>query len=238
MRLARILGVVFLVVASFACRSAAPEHVHAASVAPTTAPAKLEKNRDLHGPPEVAGYIDSLEGPARVADLQVPVVVAKLELADGMTIADLGCGPGVFSRAFAKALPHGVVYAVDVEPRQLDRLREHLIEDQLFNVVPVLASYTTPHLPPASCDLIFIADTFHHFEDRVAYTRNLQRFLKPDGRLAILEYKPGDLPVGPRGDHKLKPGQLASELESAGYERVAAFDTHAYHDFEVWRVRR
>ncbi|MCK6445752.1 MAG: class I SAM-dependent methyltransferase [Planctomycetes bacterium] len=202
------------------------------------APAAVaERNRDRHGPPTVDNYVRSLESAARVADLDVPTVLEKLALAPDATVADVGCGPGVFSRAFAKALPHGLVYAVDVEPRQLDRLREHLIEERLENVVPVLASYSTPHLPLGSCDVIFIADTYHHFDDRVSYVRSLARFLEPGGRLAILEYKPGPLPVGPPPDHKLKPGELEHELTAAGYERVAKYDTHANHDFEVWRVR-
>jgi SAM-dependent methyltransferase len=210
-----------------------------APVAPTAARATTdERNRDVHGPPTVEGYVNALESEARVADLQVPVVLEKLALADGATVADVGCGPGVFSLAFARALPHGLVYAVDVEPRQLDRLREHVLTEKLDNVVPVLASYSTPHLPLASCDLIFIADTYHHFDERVDYVRNLARFLKPEGRLALLEYKPGPLPVGPPPDHKLKPGELERELTAAGFDRVAKFETHANHDFEVWRVRR
>lgn len=211
----------------------APPHAHSGQA--PEAPA--EHNRDRHGPPTVDNYVRSLESAARVADLDVPIVLEKLALAPDATVADVGCGPGVFSRAFAKALPHGLVYAVDVEPRQLDRLREHLIEERLENVVPVLASYSTPHLPLGSCDVIFIADTYHHFDERVSYVRALTRFLKPGGHLAILEYKPGPLPVGPPPDHKLKPGELEQELAAAGYERVAKYDTHANHDFEVWRVR-
>lgn len=239
----RFVSVLALVLALAAgCRHTARPAPAAATAAPVaahgahgTAP---RANRDRYGPAQVAGYVDSLESASRVAGLQVPLVLEKLALADGATVADVGCGPGVFSRAFAKALPHGLVYAVDVEPAQLDRLREHLIAERLENVVPVLASYSTPHLPLASCDLIFVADTYHHFDDRVSYVRGLARFLKPGGVLAILEYKPGPLPVGPPPEHKLGPGELEAELTGAGYERVARHDTHAYHDFEVWRVRR
>ena len=66
--------------------------------------------------------------------------------------------------------------------------------------------------------------------------RNLRRYLRPDGRLAILEYRPGDLPVGPPADHKLAEGERQEELRSAGWERVTSFDTHEYHEFEIWRV--
>ncbi|MBI5432681.1 MAG: class I SAM-dependent methyltransferase [Planctomycetes bacterium] len=228
-------GLALVLALAAGCKQVPAQHEHASVAAASTAEAS---NRDRHGPPTVESYVASLESADRVADLDVPVVLEKLALADGSTVADLGCGPGVFSRAFARALPHGLVYAVDVEPRQLDRLREHLIADGLENVVPVLASYSTPHLPLASCDLIFIADTYHHFDDRVSYVRGLRRFLAPGGKLAILEYKVGPLPVGPPPAHKLKAGELERELVDAGYEREAKFDTHANHDFEVWRVRK
>lgn len=192
------------------------------------------ENRDAHGPDDVAQYIAGLESDARVADLDPPVVLAKLALEPNAVVADIGCGPGVFSLRFARALPRGVVYAVDVEPKQLDALRGQLLAGGFENVVPVLASYSTPHLPPASCDLIFIADTYHHIDDRVEYMRKLQRVLRRGGRLALLEYKPGPLPVGPPPEHKLAEGEMERELSAAGWTRSERFDTHRNHTFEIW----
>jgi SAM-dependent methyltransferase len=191
-------------------------------------------NRDPHGPADVEAYISGLESPERVAQLQPDLVVERLQLAPDAWVADLGCGPGVLSRAFARACPAGVILAVDIEPLQLDRLREHLRVEELDNVVPVLASADDPHLPPGRVDLVFIGDTYHHFEGRVAYMRELRRALRPGGRLALLEYKPGDLPVGPPAERKLAPGELEDELRAAGWRLDARFDTHRWHDFTVW----
>jgi arsenite methyltransferase len=192
------------------------------------------ENRDQHGPADVAAYIEGLESPQRLAELQTELVIERLAPSPGDWIADIGCGPGVFALPFAAAVPLGVVFAVDVEPRQLDRLREHMREQGLENVVPVLASLDSPHLPQGRFDLIFIGDTYHHFADRVEYVRGLRRLLRPEGRLAVLEYKPGPLPVGPQPDHKLAEGELERELTAAGWRLDARFDTHRYHDFQVW----
>ena len=194
-------------------------------------------NRDLHGPEQVGDSIDRLESPERVARLQVDLVLEKLALPDDAAVGDLGCGPGVFAIPLAQRLDHGVVYASDVEPRQLDRVRERIRENGLVNVVPVLASYDDPHFPPGALDLVLLVDTLHHIEDREAYLTRLRGVLRPDGRLAVLEYKPGPLPVGPPADHKLVEGELERTLRAAGFERVEAFATHAHHDFEVWRVK-
>jgi SAM-dependent methyltransferase len=195
------------------------------------------RNRDSHGNPDLERYVAILQSPERVADLQVDVVLEKLALPRDSVIGDLGCGPGVFSLAFAKACPDGLVYACDIEPAQLDQVRAKIHEQDVTNVVPVLASPDAPHLPPRRLDVLFVCDTYHHLDDRVAYMRRLQSVLKPGGRLALLEYKPGTLPVGPPADHKLPAGVMERELGESGWARVERFDTHRWHDFEVWRVR-
>jgi ubiquinone/menaquinone biosynthesis C-methylase UbiE len=197
--------------------------------------AKLE-NRDKHGHRDVDRYIEILESERRVEEMRPDFVVGKLSLATDAVVADIGCGPGVFARRFATAAPEGVIFAVDVEPRQLDRLREHLLAEDLTNVVPVLASYSTPHLPEGRFDLVLISDTYHHIEQRLEYMRGVRRLLAPGGRLAIFEYKPGDLPVGPSAKHKLPEGVLEKELVEAGYELIVDHASHEYHDFQEWRA--
>ena len=206
---------------------------HAPASAPTSAPVAAT-NRDRHGPRDVDHYIDMLERPARVQELAPERVVALLEVAADAVVGDIGAGPGVFALPFARACPQGVVFAADVEPRQLDALRERIRQSGLRNIVPVLASYDDAHLPPGRVDLLFIADTYHHLEDRVAYLQRLQGALRPGGRLALLEYKPGDLPMGPPADHKVPVEQRHRELQAAGFRLIHHFDSHRYHDFEVW----
>ena len=193
-------------------------------------------NRDRHGPPDVEHYIAMLESEERVRELDPPGVIRALALPTGATVADLGSGPGVFSLPLARHLTQGIVYAVDVEPRQLDALRLRLRAEALGNVVPVLASYSDPHLPPGRIDWIFIVDAYHHLEDRVTYLQGLQQDLAPGGRLVIIEYKPGDLPVGPPASHKLSLEKRFRELRQAGFELAAEHDMHRYHDFDVWRL--
>ena len=198
------------------------------------AAAQTDANRDAHGPADVHSYIESLLSEERIAELRPDDVVGALMLPENAMVADLGSGPGVFTLPLARQVSRGVVYAVDVEPRQLDALRDRVTDAGLDNVVPVLASSFTPHLPPSHVDLILVVDTYHHLEDRANYFRRLRGMLRPGGRLAILEYKSGELPVGPPAGTKLPEGQRAEELQAAGYSMLRSFDLHEYHDFEVW----
>jgi SAM-dependent methyltransferase len=194
-------------------------------------------NRDRHGPRDVERYIRGLQREERVRELDPEGVVRVLEIPETAVVADLGSGPGVFTFPIAKHVSKGLVYAVDVEPRQLDALRERMLAEGVENIVPVLASYSDPHLPPQAIDWIFIVDTYHHIEDRVAYLRGLRRDLASGGRLVILEYKPGDLPVGPPAAHKIPHDVRLAELGEAGFALEKQFEIHTFHDFEVWRVQ-
>ncbi len=191
-------------------------------------------NRDPYGPTDVQRLIQSLLSDERVAELRPERVITALMLPEDAIVADLGSGPGVFTVPLAQQLNRGVVYAVDVEPQQLDALRQRLLEADLDNVVPVLASFSTPHLPPAHLDLVLIVDTFHHIENRTAYFRQLRSVLKPGGRLAVIEYKSGELAAGPPVEAKLPEGLRGEELRAAGYSLLRTFDIHDYHDFELW----
>jgi ubiquinone/menaquinone biosynthesis C-methylase UbiE len=191
-------------------------------------------NRDPHGPADVQSYIQSLMSDERIADLKPDRVIAALMLPEDAIVADLGCGPGVFTVPLAQVVRKGVVYAVDVEPQQLDALRQRLIEEDLHNVVPVLASFSTPHLPPARLNLVLLVDTYHHIEDRVEYFRRLRTVLRPGGRIAIIEYKPGEPVAGPPIEAELPEGLRQEELQAAGFSLLRGFDIHEHHDFEVW----
>lgn len=244
LRILKSIGAGVLVALPGACRAtthtqSAPEapaaaHAHGGAT-PSASDAKPARaNRDPHGNPDVERYIDMLQSQARLETLQVSLVVERLAIAPEAIVGDLGCGPGNFAVAFAAAAPRGVVYACDVEPAQLDALRAKIAGDAAPNVVPVLASFDDPHFPPGKMDLVFIGDTYHHLQDRVAYMRRLKSCIAPGGRLAILDYKPGDLPIGPPRAHKLEAGVMERELVEAGWTRVAKHDTHPWHDFEVW----
>lgn len=213
----------------------APEPTVARPAEPQAPDAK-RTNRDKHANPDVAQYVEALQSSGRIADLKIDVVIAKLALPPDAEIGDLGCGPGLFALAFAKACPQGVVYASDLEPGQLDAVRAKIHARDVRNIVPILASEDDPHFPPAQIDVVFIGDTYHHLVARVDYMKRLAKTLKPGGRLVILEYKPGRLSVGPPPEHKLPAGVMERELVAAGWKRVERFDTHPNHDFEVWRA--
>ena len=157
------------------------------------------------------------DDPARDAWQKPRELVAALALRPGMWVADLGAGTGYFSRYLDAAVgPMGVVFAVDTEPNLVDHLRTRA-EQEKTTVIPVLASFSDARLPPRALDLVLIVDTYHHLDDRLTYLQRLGRALKPDGRIAIVDWQQRELPIGPPLEHKLAREQVIEEMQAAGY---------------------
>lgn len=163
-------------------------------------------------------WIKTLDSPARIQNLKINETVAKLGLKPGDTVADLGAGSGVFEGALANAVgPTGTVYAVDIDPGLLDAINKKAAEARVTNVKTVLGKFTDPALPASNVDVAFINDVLHHIEDRSAYLRNLARYLKPSGRIALIDYHPE------LGGHRNQPELQVSKEKAASMMAEAGF---------------
>ena len=158
------------------------------------------------------------DDPGRDAWQKPREVIAALGIGPGMTVADLGAGTGYFTHHLAKAVaPGGTVYAIDTEPNLVTYLRARAEQEGAANVTPVLASADDPRLPAAAVDVVLVVDTFHHIDQRLGYFQRLKRVLRPGGRVAIIDWRIDQLPVGPPPDHKIAREQVIEEMEAAGY---------------------
>ena len=165
-----------------------------------------------------SGERDRWQQPERVLD--------TLALAPDAVVADVGAGSGYFTERLARRLaPHGRVYATDVQPEMLERLRERVEQQALGNVVVLEAAFDDPSLPEACCDLALFSSVYKEIDDRVSYMAKLRTRLRPGGRVAILEFHPDAPGAGPPVADRLAPEQVEWELRAAG------FALRARHDF-------
>jgi ubiquinone/menaquinone biosynthesis C-methylase UbiE len=136
-------------------------------------------------------YINSMERPGRVANLKVDEVIAKLELKPGQIVADIGSGSGAFSIPMARAIgPNGTLYAVDIDQKMLDYVSGRAQKDGVSNVRTVLGDYDDPKLPVKNVDVAFFHRVLHMIELRQAYLNAVAKYLKPDGRIVIIDKNP------------------------------------------------
>lgn len=151
-------------------------------------------------------------------------VVANLGIAANARIADIGAATGYFSVRFARAAPAGQVWGVDIEADMVRFLGERARREGLANLHPLLGLPEDPRLPEP-VDWLFLCDTYHHIADRAAWFRNARRYLAPQGRLAIVDFTLGDIPVGPPKHQRVGPEAMQRELEGAGFVLLSRNDT-------------
>jgi ubiquinone/menaquinone biosynthesis C-methylase UbiE len=127
-----------------------------------------------------------MDNPHRV--LKVDEVIAKLELKPGDIVADIGSGSGSFSIPMAKALaPSGILYAVDIDQAMLDHVAQRAKEAGVTNLRTVLGEYDDPKLPAKDVGVAFFHRVLHMIEHRQAYLNATAKYLKPDGRVVVIE---------------------------------------------------
>lgn len=138
-------------------------------------------------------------------------VIKALKLKTGMKVADLGSGTGFFTFRLAEAVgSSGKVYAVDINAEMNASIDKQAVAKQIENVQTILAVEHDP-LIPEKVDLIFSVDAYHHLKNRADYFRNTARYLKPGGRVAIIDFREGAF------RHFTKLQTVLAEFKSAGY---------------------
>ncbi len=178
-------------------------------------------------------YIKLLESERRIEGLQVIKVIEALKVKPGERVCDLGAGSGLFARPLAQKVgDKGAVYAVDIDPELLKHVEHTAREQKLTNIKTILATETDPKLPEA-VDLIAIIDTLHHISNQAAYLKGLKKYLKPDGRIAIIDFSRN----WPAGHEKMiyTVDDLDGWMAAAGFKRVEKHDFLENNFFVVYR---
>lgn len=134
-----------------------------------------------------------------------------------MCVADVGAGTGYFALPMAHAVdPGGQVFAVDVQPEMLERLRARL--DPGLPVVLVAGDATHTTLKDASIDLVLFANVWHEIDDCRAALTEATRVLRPDGQLAILDWRTDvKHPPGPPLEHRIAASDVKATLRGGGW---------------------
>ena len=160
-------------------------------------------------------------------------VIEKLAIAPESRVADVGAGGGYFTWYLAGAVgSQGTVYAVDIDETALSIIKNEMHARGITNVVPIHAEPGDAKLPEL-VELVFTCDTYHHMNDRIAYFRSLTRYLKPDGRVAILDFHPHGFFSGLLG-HGTQKEVVRREMESAGYRLTSDSDVIESQHFQIF----
>jgi len=164
-------------------------------------------------------------------------VIAALKLRPGDQVADLGAGGGYFTFKLAKAIgPTGKVYAVDIDRDMTDLIAERAQKESVQNLETIVAQADNPVLPTTGVDLILTVNTYHHIGERIAYFKRLQKYLRPSGRIAVIDF---DRRAWFEGllRHYTPTEFIKREMEQAGYALQQELDFLDRQSFLIFAVK-
>lgn len=165
-------------------------------------------------------------------------IIQSLQIRPGDRIADIGSGSGYFVFALAKAVgADGKLYAVDVDPAMNQLVAERAKEEGTGNVEVILGKLDDPTLPSTGVDLIFSSNTYHHIDNRISYLANLRKYLRPNGRIAIVEFDRRGWFQG-MWKHYTPSESIKREMEQAGYSLQQEFNFLDRQSFLIFAPNR
>ena len=162
---------------------------------------------------EGAGW---LERPDRAVSEFPDRLVQALDLRPTDVVADIGAGTGYFTVRISPRVPQGKVFAVDIQPEMLARIRARVAADSIENVVPILGSDQDPNLPADSVDVALIVVSYHEFSHPREMIARIVEALKPGGRLVLVEYRAEDPTLSVDPLHRMSQAQARREMAAMG----------------------
>ena len=178
------------------------------------------------------------EGFSRDNWQQPEKVIATLHLQPGNVVADLGSGGGYFTFRLAKAVaPTGKVYAVDTDQDMVALVAERAKKEAPSLIEPILAKPDDPVLPATGVDLVFTSNTYHHINNHLTYFSNLRKYLRPGGKVVIIELDGRAWPEGLLG-HNTPRESIKREMDQAGYLLDQDLDFLDRQSFLIFTVKR
>ena len=120
----------------------------------------------------------------------------------------------------------------------IKKLVPSIIEKGLDNVETVLVTEDSLTLPEKSLDLVFMRNVTHHIPNRVEYFGKLKALLKPEGRIAIIEYRRGGrFSFRRMFGHYVPREIIIEEMSKAGYRLEEDLDFLSEQSFTIFSLK-
>ncbi|MBD2511825.1 methyltransferase domain-containing protein [Nostoc muscorum FACHB-395] len=134
--------------------------------------------------------IERLHSQALLSWEQEARLLNWLGLQNGMSLLELGSGPGFITGELLSLLPNSCITAVEIDPQMHQTAKQYLDKSghsSLNRLNQVLASVMNMGLPEQHYDFAIARLIFQHLSNPIEAAKEVLRVLKPGGKLAIID---------------------------------------------------
>ena len=129
-----------------------------------------------------------IDNPLRRRIIQPPGEFAdRLRLEPGMSVVEIGPGKGSYTFEVARRVAPGTIYACDIAPYVVEKLRERAEKEGLTNVDARIEDVFHLGFPDSSIDRVYMIATLPEIPSPVEALMECRRVLKPGGLLSLSE---------------------------------------------------
>jgi len=162
-----------------------------------------------------------------------------LNLPQGVTFLDAGCGDGYFSiEAALKLGLKSTIIAIDIHKESLEKLKQEVKKRKLSNIEIIEADITKKlPLKDKSIDVYFVSNVLHGFDEKEKkeLVKEVKRLLKIDGKFIVIEFKKEPTPVGPPLEIRISEEELKKFLENFGFQFEKSWEVSPYNYLSIFR---
>lgn len=131
----------------------------------------------------------SLDGRLRRL-LQNPRKMLKGRVGEGMTVLELGCGPGFFTPEIARMVgKSGKVIAADLQDGMLDIVRKKIAGTDIEGRIELHKCGEDTIGVTEKVDLVLAFFVIHELADKRKAFQEIKSILKPGGRFYVIEFR-------------------------------------------------
>jgi 2-polyprenyl-3-methyl-5-hydroxy-6-metoxy-1,4-benzoquinol methylase len=119
---------------------------------------------------------------SRTAENSAGYLIGHLQ--PGMTVLDVGCGPGTITADLATLVAPGRVTAIDTAAETLPIAEQAVAERGVHNIELAVGDVNALDYPNGSFDVVHAHQVLQHVADPVGALREMRRVARPDGIVA------------------------------------------------------
>ena len=150
-------------------------------------------------------------------------VMDVIGLRGGMIVGEAGASYGYFTFKMSQRVgTTGMIYANDIDPSVLQLIEEKCRLEKITNIKTVLGAVDDPLFPKNSLDMVVVFDCLFEFSQPAEWMQNTRKYLKPEGRLVIVDPDPSKMGSS---EHFLSRKKIQDFARESGYASIEVDDS-------------